>query len=203
MQSGPAGFIKNACFARLGLFSNLAVRITLVCPLLGGRTTLFLSKGEPEMARVTVEDCVLKVPNRFELVLLASQRAREIGSGSALGVDRDNDKNPVVSLREIADTDLSLDGLRDSLVKNHQKVIEVEDEGEDIIDVMEGESEWAQVAGQAAEGELEGAGMGEDAGEDADDADADADAEEGDADDLPAAAGEDFGGDDSFEDEKF
>lgn len=152
------------------------------------------------MARVTVEDCVLKVPNRFELVLLASQRAREIGSGSTLGVDRDNDKNPVVSLREIADTDLSLDGLRDSLVKNHQKVIEVEDEGEDIIDVMEGESEWAQVAGQAAEGELEGAGMGEDSGEDADDADAD---EEADADDLAPAAGEDFGGDDSFEDEKF
>lgn len=152
------------------------------------------------MARVTVEDCVLKVPNRFELVLLASQRAREIGSGSTLGVDRDNDKNPVVSLREIADTDLSLDGLRDSLVKNHQKVIEVEDEGEDIIDVMEGESEWAQVAGQAAEGELEGAGMGEDSGEDADDADAD---EEADADDLTPAAGEDFGGDDSFEDEKF
>ncbi len=148
------------------------------------------------MARVTVEDCVLKVPNRFELVLLASQRAREIGSGSTLGVDRDNDKNPVVSLREIADTDLSLDGLRDSLVKNHQKVIEVEDEGEDIIDVMEGESEWAQVAGQAAEGELESAGMGEDAGEDAD-------ADDADADDLSPVEGEDFGGDDNFEDEKF
>lgn len=150
------------------------------------------------MARVTVEDCVLKVPNRFELVLLASQRAREIGSGSTLGVDRDNDKNPVVSLREIADTDLSLDGLRDALVKNHQKVIEVEDDGEDIIDVMEGESEWAQVAGQAAEGELEGAGMGEDSGEDADDADADEEA----GDDFSPAAGEDFGGDDSFDDDK-
>jgi DNA-directed RNA polymerase subunit omega len=150
------------------------------------------------MARVTVEDCVLKVPNRFELVLLASQRAREIGSGSPLGVDRDNDKNPVVSLREIADTDLSLDGLRESLVKNHQKVIEVEDEGEDIIDVMEGESEWAQVAGQAAESELEGAGMGEDAGEDAD-----LDADEGEADDLSPVEGADFGGDDSFDDEKF
>lgn len=150
------------------------------------------------MARVTVEDCVLKVPNRFELVLLASQRAREIGSGSTLGVDRDNDKNPVVSLREIADTDLSLDGLRDALVKNHQKVIEVEDDGEDIIDVMEGESEWAQVAGQAAEGELEGAGMGEDSGEDADDADADEEA----GDDFSSAAGEDFGGDDSFDDDK-
>ena len=55
------------------------------------------------MARVTVEDCVDKVPNRFELVMLAAHRAREISSGSALTVDRDNDKNPVVSLREIAD----------------------------------------------------------------------------------------------------
>ena len=144
------------------------------------------------MARVTVEDCVLKVPNRFELVLVASQRAREIGSGSPLTVDRDNDKNPVVSLREIADTDISLDGLRESLVKNHQKVIEVEDEGEDIIDVMEGESEWAQVAGQAAEGELEGAGMGEDLGEDADTAEA----EEGDDDIEAPEMGDDFGGDD-------
>ena len=149
------------------------------------------------MARVTVEDCVLKVPNRFELVLVASQRAREIGSGAALTVDRDNDKNPVVSLREIADTDISLDGLRESLVKNHQKVIEVEDEGEDIIDVMEGESEWAQVAGQAAEGELEGAGMGEDMGEDAEDA-GDEEGEE----DLGPVAGEDFGGEEGFDDDK-
>jgi DNA-directed RNA polymerase subunit omega len=150
------------------------------------------------MARVTVEDCVLKVPNRFELVLLASQRAREIGSGSALGVERDNDKNPVVSLREIADTDLSLDGLRDSLVKNHQKVIEVEDEGEDIIDVMEGESEWAQVAGQAAEGELEGAGMGEDLGDAADDADEEAGSDES----LTPVSGDGFGSDDGFDDDK-
>lgn len=152
------------------------------------------------MARVTVEDCVLKVPNRFELVLLASQRAREIGSGSPLGVDRDNDKNPVISLREIADTDLSLDGLREALVKNHQKVIEVEDEGEDIIDVMEGESEWAQVAGQAAEGEFAGAGMGEDLGEDAEAEDAATGAEEGD-DDLGPAPGGDFGGADGFDDD--
>ena len=119
------------------------------------------------MARVTVEDCVLKIPNRFELVLLSSQRAREIGAGSALTVDRDNDKNPVVSLREIADTDISLDNLREALIKNHQKVIEVEDEGEDVIDVMEGESDWAQVANQSAEGELAGNGMGEDLGDDA------------------------------------
>jgi DNA-directed RNA polymerase subunit omega len=117
------------------------------------------------MARVTVEDCILKVPNRFELCLLASQRAREIGAGSAMMVDRDNDKNPVVSLREIADTDISLDNLRDALIKNHQKVIEVEEDEEDVIDVMEGESEWAQVANQAAETEAEGAGMHKETGE--------------------------------------
>ncbi len=116
------------------------------------------------MARVTVEDCILKVPNRFELVLLSSQRAREIGAGAAMMVDRDNDKNPVVSLREIADTDISLENLSESLIKNHQKVIEVEEEEEEILDVMEGENEWAQVATQTAEGELEGAGMGEDFG---------------------------------------
>ncbi len=115
------------------------------------------------MARVTVEDCVLKVPNRFELVLLSSQRAREIGSGSALMVDRDNDKNPVVALREIADTDISLENLHESLVKGHQKVIEVEEEAEDVIDVMEGESaEWAQVATQSAETEIVESGLHED-----------------------------------------
>lgn len=116
------------------------------------------------MARVTVEDCVLKVPNRFELVLLSSQRAREIGAGSPLGVDRDNDKNPVVSLREIADTDISLENLSESLIRNHQKVIEVEEEEEDVIDIMEGESEWAAVANQAAESEV-GEGMQEESGD--------------------------------------
>ncbi len=113
------------------------------------------------MARVTVEDCILKVPNRFELVMVASQRAREIGSGAALMVDRDNDKNPVVSLREIADTDISLAALNESLVKNHQKVIEVEEDEDEILDVMEGESEWAAVAGNAAESEVAEAGMHE------------------------------------------
>lgn len=106
------------------------------------------------MARVTVEDCILKVPNRFELVLVASQRAREIGSGATIMVERDNDKNPVVSLREIADTQISLEGLKEALIRNHQKVIEVEESQEDIIDVMEGEAEWAQAATEAAATEL-------------------------------------------------
>lgn len=72
------------------------------------------------MARLTVEDCIDRIPNRFELVLLAAQRARELGSGAPLTVDRDNDKNPVVSLREIADDTVDLDALRRKLVYGGQ-----------------------------------------------------------------------------------
>ncbi|MBV9017751.1 MAG: DNA-directed RNA polymerase subunit omega [Alphaproteobacteria bacterium] len=79
------------------------------------------------MARVTVEDCVVKVPNRFELVLLAAQRAREITSGAPLSVDRDDDKNPVVALREIAEETVGLDHLQDSLVRGMQKHIEMDE----------------------------------------------------------------------------
>jgi DNA-directed RNA polymerase subunit omega len=117
------------------------------------------------MARVTVEDCVLKVPNRFELILVASQRAREIGSGAAIMVERDNDKNPVISLREIADTDISLENLSESLIKNHQKVIEIEEDEEEIIDIMEGENEWAAVAAEAVEADIAEAGLQEDLGD--------------------------------------
>jgi DNA-directed RNA polymerase subunit omega len=79
------------------------------------------------MARVTVEDCVVKVPNRFELVLLAAQRAREITSGAPLSVDRDDDKNPVVALREIAEETVALDHLKDSVVRGMQKHIEMDE----------------------------------------------------------------------------
>ena len=79
------------------------------------------------MARVTVEDCVVKVPNRFELVLLAAQRAREVTSGAPLTVDRDDDKNPVVALREIADETIQLPQLKDSLVRGMQKHIEMDE----------------------------------------------------------------------------
>jgi DNA-directed RNA polymerase subunit omega len=79
------------------------------------------------MARVTVEDCVLKVPNRFELVLLAAQRAREITSGSPLSIDRDDDKNPVVALREIADETVGLEHLKTSVVRGMQKHVEIDE----------------------------------------------------------------------------
>jgi DNA-directed RNA polymerase subunit omega len=79
------------------------------------------------MARVTVEDCVVKVANRFELVLLAAQRAREITAGAPLSLDRDDDKNPVVALREIADETVGLDHLRDTLVRGLQKHVELDE----------------------------------------------------------------------------
>jgi len=79
------------------------------------------------MARVTVEDCVIKIPNRFELVLLAAQRAREITSGASLTLDRDDDKNPVVALREIADETIGLLQLKDALVRGMQKHVEIDE----------------------------------------------------------------------------
>ena len=79
------------------------------------------------MARVTVEDCIDKVENRFELVLLASHRARLISQGSSITIDRDNDKNPVVALREIADETLSPDDLKEDLIHSLQKHVEIDE----------------------------------------------------------------------------
>jgi DNA-directed RNA polymerase subunit omega len=103
------------------------------------------------MARVTVEDCVLKVPNRFELVMMAAQRARDVASGAGLTIDRDNDKNPVVALREIADETVELDGLRDALVRGHQKVVEQDEPEEDIVELMAGEQGWADTGARMAD----------------------------------------------------
>ncbi|WP_298974826.1 DNA-directed RNA polymerase subunit omega [uncultured Roseobacter sp.] len=90
------------------------------------------------MARVTVEDCVDKVPNRFELVMLAAHRAREISAGAAITVNRDNDKNPVVSLREIADETQSADELRERLIESNQNQIEVDEPEEDAMALLMG-----------------------------------------------------------------
>ncbi|MGE5515934.1 MAG: DNA-directed RNA polymerase subunit omega [Bacteroidota bacterium] len=95
------------------------------------------------MARVTVEDCVVRVPNRFELVLVAAQRARDVSSGSKLTVERDNDKNPVVALREIADDTVPLDALRNSLVSGLQKHVEVDEPEEDEMESFMPDSEMA------------------------------------------------------------
>lgn len=104
------------------------------------------------MARVTVEDCVEKIPNRFELVMVAGQRARDIAAGAPLTVDRDNDKNPVVALREIADETVSLDSLQNALIKGHQRVAEQDEPEEEIVELMAGEGAWS-VADQGAGGE--------------------------------------------------
>ena len=90
------------------------------------------------MARVTVEDCVDKVPNRFELVMLAAHRAREISAGAEISIDRDNDKNPVVSLREIAEETQSADELRERLIESNQTQIEVDEPEEDAMALLMG-----------------------------------------------------------------
>jgi DNA-directed RNA polymerase subunit omega len=114
------------------------------------------------MARVTVEDCVLKVPNRFELVLLAAQRARNISRGEQLTIDRDNDKNPVVALREIADETLTLPELEQDLVKSLSRVPEPEPVDEEVLDLiptdqnifgLQDVSAEEEAAAMAAEGE--------------------------------------------------
>ncbi len=88
------------------------------------------------MARVTVEDCIDKVENRFELVLLASHRARMIASGSSILVQRDNDKNPVVALREIADEKLTPEDLKEDLIHSLQKHVEVDEPEPDTVPLL-------------------------------------------------------------------
>ena len=93
------------------------------------------------MARVTVEDCVQIVPNRFELVVLAAQRSREISAGAPLTVERDNDKNPVIALREIAEKSVSKDELDDSLILSLQKQVESDEPEEDDMAMLMS-SDW-------------------------------------------------------------
>ena len=93
---------------------------------------------EKPMARVTVEDCVDKVPNRFDLVMLAAHRAREISAGGMITVDRDNDKNPVVALREIADETQSAAELLERLVESNQTQIEIDEPEEDQMALLMG-----------------------------------------------------------------
>jgi len=115
------------------------------------------------MARVTVEDCIVQVPNRFELVMLSAHRARALASGAELKLDRDRDKNPVVALREIAEQKLELDVLNESLIKGLQKRIEPDQPEEEVVELIAGEQQnWigaaddAEEAEEEAEEELEG-----------------------------------------------
>ncbi|PSH67945.1 DNA-directed RNA polymerase subunit omega [Phyllobacterium brassicacearum] len=104
------------------------------------------------MARVTVEDCVDKVENRFELVLLASHRARLISQGAAITIDRDNDKNPVVALREIAEETLSPGDLKEDLIHSLQKHVEVDEpEAVAVPQVTAGDSDITETADMDAD----------------------------------------------------
>jgi DNA-directed RNA polymerase subunit omega len=127
------------------------------------------------MARVTVEDCVLKVPNRFDLVMVAAQRAREISAGALLSIERDNDKNPVVALREIADATVNIDELSNAVVTGLQKHVENDEPeeegqgfgvgaGEDLLAEMQQaqiSEEEAEDADMAIDGEFEDAAEAE------------------------------------------
>jgi DNA-directed RNA polymerase subunit omega len=104
--------------------------------LRGAPVRKFKHKKEPAMARVTVEDCVDKVDNRFELVLLASHRARLISSGAPLTIDRDRDKNPVVALREIADETIAPDDLKEQLIHSLQKYVEVDEPDAEAVPMI-------------------------------------------------------------------
>lgn len=132
------------------------------------------------MARVTVEDCVIKVPNRFDLVMLAAQRARNISAGSSLTVERDNDKNPVVALREIAEETVGLGDLEDSLIKGLQRHVEADEPTPDEMEMLEIRREDMVIA-QPTDEELADSALS--IHEDGDSADADVNF------DLPEGAG--------------
>lgn len=107
------------------------------------------------MARVTVEDCVEQVPNRFDLVMLAAQRSREINNGAELTVDKDRDKNPVIALREIAEQTVGLADLKDGVVKGLQKVADLDEpeSEEELMEILAAPA--AEVKASEEDGELE------------------------------------------------
>ena len=97
------------------------------------------------MARVTVEDCIDKIPNRYELLMVATQRAKDISAGSPITVTRDNDKNPVIALREIAEEKVNIEDLQRSLVMGLQKFVEVEEPEEEEMEIMAAEKELSEL----------------------------------------------------------
>lgn len=101
------------------------------------------------MARVTVEDCVTRVPNRFELVMMAAQRGRNISAGAPLTLDRDNDKNAVVALREIAEAKVDLKELENSLIRGLQTVVEADEPEDDEIDLLPMSEQIIEERGEA------------------------------------------------------
>ncbi len=88
------------------------------------------------MARITVEDCIVKVSNRFDLVVMAAQRSRQISAGELLTIDRDNDKNPVIALREIADSTIDQEELRESVIRGLQRHVEIDEPEDDEMELL-------------------------------------------------------------------
>jgi DNA-directed RNA polymerase subunit omega len=118
------------------------------------------------MARVTVEDCIVRIPNRFDLVLAAAQRSREISAGESITIDRDNDKNPVVALREIAEDTVNTGDLAEALVKNLQKHVEVDEPEDDDMESRIG-AEASEEGSVGLDGRLaDGQTLGDTAAED-------------------------------------
>ena len=113
------------------------------------------------MARVTVEDCIEKIPNHYELLLVASQRAKDIASGSPILVERDNDKNSVVALREIAENKINIEELQRSLVMGLQKYVEVEEPEEEELEILAAEKELAELDAQFDGDTILGAALAE------------------------------------------
>lgn len=104
------------------------------------------------MARVTVEDCIVKVPNRFDLVIFSAHRAREISAGSQLTVDRDNDKNPVVALREIAEATMEAEDLHEAVINSLQKFAEVDEPEEEGMEMLAAEALAEAMAAEMGQG---------------------------------------------------
>ena len=154
------------------------------------------------MARVTVEDCIEKIPNRYELLMVAAQRAKDISSGAPITVSRDNDKNTVVALREIAEETVSIEELQKSLVMGLQKYVEVEEPEEEELEIMAAEKELAdldeQFSGLLPTGELDEVMQIHSGNDDLLDVDTDETADV-DGDDLGGVLDDDFGVDDGFD----
>ena len=105
------------------------------------------------MARVTVEDCILKIPNRFKLVMIAAQRSRDLSGGLDLTVERDNDKNPVVALREIAEETVDLEDIEAAVIRALQKHVDVDEPGEEGDEFLVVEGALSELAGETKSGD--------------------------------------------------
>ena len=134
------------------------------------------------MARVTVEDCIEKIPNRYELLMVAAQRAKDISAGAPITLPRDNDKNPVIALREIAEGTANIEDLQKSLVLGLQKYVEVEEPEEEELEIIAAEKELAELDDQFSGVELDAGDVSDSMQIHDSDDDLDLDAEDADSD---------------------